>query len=62
MTGTTGQCKYVIPMATEKNSKVVAFKIPPDLYREIAKLAERDDRSVSAVIRLAVRSYLKAAA
>lgn len=49
-------------MATEKNSKVVAFKIPPDLYREIAKLAERDDRSVSAVIRLAVRSYLKAAA
>jgi predicted transcriptional regulator len=40
-------------------TRLASFQIPLDLYRRLELLAERHDRSVSAVLRLAVRDYLE---
>jgi predicted transcriptional regulator len=39
-------------------SKIATFKLPADEWRRLEEVAEQDERSVSAVIRLAVRQYL----
>jgi predicted transcriptional regulator len=39
--------------------RVATFKLPDSDYRLLEQLAERTDRSVSAVIRLAIRAYLE---
>lgn len=43
----------------EPQTRIATFKIPADEYRRLEEIAERDDRSVSAVLRLAVRVYLE---
>jgi predicted transcriptional regulator len=42
----------------DAETRLASFQIPLDLYRRLELLAERHDRSVSAVLRLAVRDYL----
>ena len=39
-------------------AKIASFKIAPEEYRRLEEVAEREERSVSAVIRIAVRQYL----
>lgn len=39
--------------------KIASFKIDADEYERVEAVAERDERSVSAVLRLAVRDYLE---
>jgi predicted transcriptional regulator len=41
-------------------TRIATFKIGLDDYEQVEAVAERDDRSVSAVLRLAVRDYLDA--
>jgi predicted transcriptional regulator len=42
----------------EAQTRLASFQIPVTEYRRLELLAERHDRSVSAVLRLAVRDYL----
>lgn len=41
-----------------KTSKLVA-QIPEDLYEQLRLEAQRDDRSITAVVRRALREYFK---
>jgi metal-responsive CopG/Arc/MetJ family transcriptional regulator len=40
-----------------RNSKVVSITLPPDMAAEAAKLAKREKRSMSELMREAFRSY-----
>lgn len=40
-------------------SRIATFKLPGDEYAQVEQIAKRDDRSMSAVFRLAVRDYLE---
>lgn len=41
--------------------RIATFKLPPEEYKELEEIAEREERSVSAVLRLAVRLYIEEA-
>ena len=43
---------------TAQETRIVTFKMDGDEYDRLAALARKEDRSVSAVIRLAVRDYV----
>ena len=45
----------------ERPSKTFSFHADPDLTRAIAEQAEREDRTVSSLIRVALRRYVQAA-
>jgi predicted transcriptional regulator len=38
--------------------RVATIRMEPDLYNEIKRHAEAEDRTISSVVRLAVRAYL----
>lgn len=40
-------------------TRIVSFQIPPAEYRRIVEIAKEEERTVSGVIRLAVRRYLE---
>lgn len=40
--------------------RIATFKLPVDEYRRLEQVARDEERSVSAVIRLALRGYLEA--
>lgn len=44
----------------KSNMRIATFKIDADDYNRLEDAAREDDRSVSAVLRLAVRDYLDA--
>lgn len=44
--------------AAENETRIATFKIPTSDYQQVERIAEREDRSVSAVLRLAVKQYL----
>jgi len=39
--------------------KLIAFKLPQKLYDLIQKYAEKNDRSVSNVVRIAIKEFLR---
>lgn len=57
--------KLYLPMDTQSQKaetlRVATFKIDQADYAKVEAVAARDDRSVSAVLRLAVRQYLESA-
>ena len=44
-----------------KNKKevLIAFRVPQELFDLIKKHAEKDDRTVSNVVRIAIKEYLR---
>jgi predicted transcriptional regulator len=48
-----------VPVNSEA-TRTATFKVSLDEYRRLERVAREDDRSVSAVLRLAVRDYLEA--
>jgi hypothetical protein len=43
----------------DEEQKKISLRIPRDMWEELVKLAEADERSVSATIRIALREYLR---
>jgi predicted transcriptional regulator len=44
---------------TETKSDFLTIRLPPDLSNRLKVLAERNERSVSGEVRLAIREYLE---
>jgi metal-responsive CopG/Arc/MetJ family transcriptional regulator len=49
---------YPVGMNELQKDVQVSVKIPVDLADRLAKVAQREDRSVSSTIRVALRAYL----
>jgi len=45
-------------MASVPSTRAVMVRMPTDLYAKAAKIAAADDRSVSAVVRLALAAWV----
>jgi len=45
---------------SKTGTRIATFKVGRDEYERLEELARDDERSVSAVLRLAVREYLEA--
>jgi len=43
-----------------KYEKRLTITIPQDLYEELARIAEEEERSIASLVRLALKGYLKA--
>lgn len=49
-----------MPTPSEKTqSRIATFKVPVDEYERLEQVARDEERSVSAVLRLALRDYLE---
>ena len=46
-------------MAKDVNVQQVMVRLPLDLYEELKRQAEKEDRTVAAEVRRAVRKYLE---
>jgi predicted transcriptional regulator len=44
----------------DTNSELVAGRVDPDLAKRLEAIAKREDRSISAEVRRAVRAYVEA--
>lgn len=44
------------------DEEALTLRVPTDLYRQIRKRADLEDRSMSSLIRVAIRAYLAAKA
>lgn len=42
----------------QKKEKIVCFSIDVDIYKELVKLAKKDDRNVSSYLRILVKREL----
>ena len=45
-------------MTTPRKSKVIAFSMPPEMAAEVQRMVEEEDRTMSEVIREALRLYM----
>lgn len=45
-------------MATSRRSKVITFSMPPEMAAEVQRIVEEEDRTMSEVIREALRLYM----
>ena len=46
-------------MTTPRKSKVIAFSMPPEMAAEVQRMVEEEDRTMSEVIRDALRLYME---
>ena len=51
----------VTTSARQTDTRIATFKLPDEDYRRLEQIAASEERSVSAVLRLAVRSYIEGA-
>ena len=45
-------------MATPRKSKVITFSMPPEMAAEVQRMVEKEGRTMSEVIREALRLYM----
>ena len=46
-------------MKKEQDEKVISFRLPSTLYKKLEEIAEKEDRKVSNVVRIAVKEFLE---
>ena len=46
-------------MKKEQDERVISFRLPTSFYKKLEELAEKEDRKVSNLVRIAVKEFLE---